>query len=351
MRSAEVYATLLKSEEYGILANDVSVDFNKVQLRKENAVEQLHRGLQHLMRKHGIQIIHGKGRIIGPSIFSPKSGSLAVELADGEMETVVSKNLIIATGTRPRSLPGLLPDGEFILTSDDALRLDKLPQSMLIIGGGVIGVEWASMLHDFGVEVTLVESASRLLPGEDSEISAELQRSLQKRGVRILTGVNLDLNSVSIDGEICIQAETTEGKVLLNAAKMLVSVGRQANVEELGLENTDIRVENGYVAVNGYQQTGEPHIYAIGDVTGGIQLAHAAAHEGLISVEHLSGQKPAALSARNYLNVCTVVQRRLLSVTRLNKQKATAMSLKQLKFRLQQLGRQLSLEKKYGRVR
>lgn len=295
LRSAEVYRTLLHSAAYGVDVSEdaVSLNFNKVQLRKSSTVEQLHRGLQGLMKKNGIEVIHGKGRVIGPSIFSPKSGSLAVELANGEMESVVSSNLIIATGSRPRMLPGLKADGEYILTSDDALELDKLPSSILIVGGGVIGVEWASMLQDFGVNVTLAEAGARLLPGEDPEVSAALTKSLRSRGVRILTSVMLDTGSCETGTEgVSIQAGTPDGNVNLTADKLLVSVGRTANIEGIGLENTDIRTKDGFIEVNEYGQTTEPHIYAIGDVIGGVQLAHAAAHEGLIAADHISGLKP-----------------------------------------------------------
>ncbi|KQO17475.1 dihydrolipoyl dehydrogenase [Paenibacillus sp. Leaf72] len=298
LRSAEVYATLLESDAYGIAIADgaISLQFDKVQSRKEQTVEQLYKGLQYLMKKHSIQVIKGRGRVIGPSIFSPRSGSLAVELADGEMEQVVSKNLIIATGSRPRSLPGLTPDSEYILTSDDALALEELPASILIVGGGVIGVEWASMMQDFGVQVTLVEAGARLLPGEDAEVSAELTRLLKRRGVRVLTSVQLSTTELSVgDGEVSIPATTADGDVLLSASKLLLAVGRQANVEGIGLENTDIRTKDGFIQINEFGQTNEPHIYAIGDCIGGVQLAHAAAHEGIAAVEHMGGQGHAAI--------------------------------------------------------
>ncbi|QYR24195.1 dihydrolipoyl dehydrogenase [Paenibacillus sp. sptzw28] len=297
LRSAEVYSTLLKAGTFGIKVADgaVSLDFDGVQQRKEQTVEQLYKGLQHLMRKNGITIVSGAGRVIGPSIFSPRSGSVAVELPDGEMETVVPSNLIIATGSRPRTLPDLPADGTTIMTSDDALRMERLPASILIVGGGVIGVEWASMLIDFGVQVTLAEAASRLLPGEDAEASAELTKQLRRRGVRILTGIQLKLDTYSFnEGQASIEADTADGKVILNAEKLLVSIGRQANVEGIGLENTDVRVEKGVIKVNGFFQTTEPHIYAIGDVNGGLQLAHAAAHEGLVAVDHLLGGRQQA---------------------------------------------------------
>ncbi|MBP3964386.1 dihydrolipoyl dehydrogenase [Paenibacillus lignilyticus] len=297
LRSAEVYATMRKADTYGIHVAEgaISLDFPKVQRRKENTVEGLYKGLQYLMRKHNITVMQGSGRVIGPSIFSPKSGSVAVELPDGEMETIVPTNLIIATGSRPRSLPGLEPKQGEIMSSDEALTMDELPESILIVGGGVIGVEWASMLIDFGVEVTLIEAASRLLPGEDAEASAELAKQLRRRGVRILTGIQLKLDTYTYnDGQASITADTADGPVILNAERLLVSVGRQANVEEIGLENTDVRVEKGVIRVNGYFQTNEPHIYAIGDVNGGLQLAHAAAHEGIVAVDHMLGGKEQA---------------------------------------------------------
>ncbi|MWC28382.1 dihydrolipoyl dehydrogenase [Paenibacillus sp. MMS18-CY102] len=301
LRSADVYATLLKAHTYGISVaeNAFSVDFGRVQDRKEQAVDQLYRGLQSLMAKHGITIINGKGRIIGPSIFSPRSGTVAVELADGEMESVVSKHLIVATGSRPRQIPGLEADGRFILTSDDALQLESLPASIIIVGGGVIGVEWASLLNDFGVEVTIVEAGDRILATEDDDVSREMARLLRKRGVKLLTSVSLRPDTYATkNASFTISATSAEGDIELQASCMLVSVGRIPNTEGLGLENTDIRTDaNGFIVTNSFYQTSERHIYAIGDVIGGVQLAHAAAHEGLAAVDHLNGGKPEAAAA------------------------------------------------------
>ncbi|WP_435925142.1 dihydrolipoyl dehydrogenase [Paenibacillus sp. DYY-L-2] len=291
LRSAELYANMKESESYGIETNGVTLVFPKVQERKQAVVEQLHKGVQYLMRKHKIQVIQGKGRIIGPSIFSPKSGAVAVELNDGEMETVVPANLIIATGSRPRTLPGLTPDGIHVLSSDEALVLEELPGSMLIIGGGVIGVEWASMLNDFGVQVTLVEAAEQLLPAEDEEVARELQKQLERRGITVMTAAKVLTDTYEVKGEsVHISVQRGEEAIVLQADKLLVSVGRQANVENIGLENTDIGLNNGFIRVNEHMQTTEPHIYAIGDCIGGLQLAHAASHEGLVAVNHLAGE-------------------------------------------------------------
>ncbi|MBP1307088.1 MULTISPECIES: dihydrolipoyl dehydrogenase [unclassified Paenibacillus] len=291
LRSAEVYATIKESAQYGIETSGAQLVFPKVQERKEAVVEQLHQGVQFLMRKNKITVLSGKGRVIGPSIFSPKSGAVAVELEDGEMETIVPAHLIIATGSRPRVLSGLEPDGEFILSSDEALTMEELPASLIIVGGGVIGVEWASMLNDFGVEVTVVEAANRLIPTEDEDVSREMQRLLTKRGVKVLTGSQVLAKTYGKDEEgVQIDVQKGEETETLSATKLLISVGRQANVENIGLENTDIRVERGFISVNEHLQTNEPHIYAIGDCIGGLQLAHAASHEGLQAVHHLAGE-------------------------------------------------------------
>lgn len=291
LRSAEVFAMMQDSEQYGIAADGVRLQFEQVQSRKQGIVDQLHRGVQYLMKKNKITIVRGQGRVIGPSIFSPQSGAVAVELEDGEMETVVSKNLIIATGSRPRDLPGLEADGKLILNSDHALQLEQLPASILIVGGGVIGMEWASMLNDFGVEVTVVEAAPHILPQEDEEVARELHRLLEERGVTIYTSASLRLDSYAPqDDKLSISLVHNEQTIELSAAKMLVSVGRRANVETIGLANTDIAIENGFIKVNDVMQTSESHIYAIGDVIGGLQLAHAASHEGITAVNHICGE-------------------------------------------------------------
>ncbi|MBB6675684.1 dihydrolipoyl dehydrogenase [Cohnella nanjingensis] len=294
LRSAEVFAEVGQASSYGIRLPEGApeVDWRQVMQRKDGIVEQLHRGVQTLMKMNKIQVIQGSGRIIGPSIFSPRSGAVAVQLEDDESETVVPRNLIIATGSRPRKLEGLPYDGLHVVTSDEALAWTSRPASIVIVGGGVIGVEWASMLCDFGTEVTLVETAERLVPGEDKDVSAELAKQLQKRGAKVLLGAKLDAASCAVaDGGVTVRVEADGRTETLSAERMLVSVGRQGNVEGLGFENTDVKTSNGFVAVNpATLQTGEPHIYAIGDVIGGVQLAHAAMHEAHVAVDHLLGR-------------------------------------------------------------
>jgi dihydrolipoamide dehydrogenase len=293
LRSAEVYAQTKNSEAFGVIAGDVRLDFAKVQARKFAIVEQLHKGVQHLMKKGKIDVYAGFGRILGPSIFSPMPGTISVEMNDGtENEMLVPKNVIIATGSRPRTLPGLEIDGEFVITSDEALQMEILPSSMIIVGGGAIGIEWASMLNDFGVDVTVLEYADRILPAEDRDVSKELEKLLKRRGIAIVTEAKVLPETLEKGSRVTIRAEHKGEQKTFTAEKILVSVGRQANIEGIGLENTDIVIENGVIQTNEFYQTKEPHIYAIGDVIGGLQLAHVASHEGIVAVEHIAGQNP-----------------------------------------------------------
>ncbi|MFP3124454.1 dihydrolipoyl dehydrogenase [Ectobacillus funiculus] len=293
LRSAEVYRIAKQGEEFGVITSDVALDFSKVQMRVDRVVNQLHRGVQHLMKQGKIDVYEGYGRILGPSIFSPMPGTVSVEMSDGgENEMLLPKNVIIATGSRPRSLPGLELDGVYVMSSDHALQLQKVPKSILIVGGGVIGIEWASMLADFGAAVTILEYADRVLPSEDADIAKEMGRLLQKKGIRIVTNAKVLPETLVKENGVTIQAEHQGKRVEFAAETMLVSVGRQANIEGIGLENTDIVLENGYIQTNEYYQTKESHIYAIGDVIGGLQLAHVASHEGILAVEHIAGQMP-----------------------------------------------------------
>ncbi|MDQ0928359.1 dihydrolipoamide dehydrogenase [Bacillus atrophaeus] len=297
LRSAEVYKTSREAAQFGVETSDVSLNFEKVQHRKQEIVDKLANGVQHLMKKGKIDVYEGYGRILGPSIFSPMPGTISVERNNGEdNDMLIPKQVIIATGSRPRMLPGLEADGKYILTSDEALQLKELPESIIIVGGGVIGIEWASMLHDFGVKVTVIEYADRILPTEDKDISKEMQNLLAKKGIEIATGSKVLTDSFTKTDGVSIQAEKDGETVTYSAEKMLISVGRQANVEGIGLENTDIVTENGVISVNDTYQTKESHIYAIGDVIGGLQLAHVASREGIIAAEHIAGLEPLPLN-------------------------------------------------------
>ncbi|MQR95657.1 dihydrolipoyl dehydrogenase [Fictibacillus phosphorivorans] len=301
LRSAEVYKTAKKAADFGVEIEGLGLNFSKMQERKQSIVNQLHMGVQSLMKKGKIEVYEGIGRILGPSIFSPMPGTISVEFNDGtENEILIPQNVIIATGSRPRSLPGLEIDGNLVMSSDEALEMESLPASIIIVGGGVIGIEWASMLNDLGVEVTVLEYADRIVPTEDEEISKEAARVLKKKGIKLVTSAKVLPDTLEKGEGVMISAEHKGETKQFSAEKMLVSVGRMANTEGIGLENTIIKVENGYIETNEYFQTAESHIYAIGDVIGGLQLAHVASHEGITAVEHLSNLKPEPI---NYDNI------------------------------------------------
>lgn len=292
LRSAEVYQTALRSAEFGIETHDVKLQFENIQARKDKIVNQLHMGVKYLIKQGKIDVYEGTGRILGPSIFSPLSGTISVEMSSGvENEILIPENVVLATGSRPRLLTGLEADGQYVLTSDEALKLEKLPGSIIIVGGGVIGIEWASMLADFDVSVTVLEYAERILPTEDPEISDEMLRRLQKKGVKIAVGAKVLPKTLKKGRGVTISAAINCSLTDFHADQLLIAIGRLANIDGFGLENTGIVTEQGIIVTNERYQTSEKHIYAIGDCIGGMQLAHVAAHEGIRAVEHIAGKK------------------------------------------------------------
>jgi dihydrolipoamide dehydrogenase len=291
LRSAEVYAQTKKVEKYGVIAPEVGLNFSKVQARKEEITEQLFKGVQYLMKKGKIDVYEGKGRIL-------QSKDVLVELNNDEGEIILSpRNILIATGSRPRTLPGLEVDDSYVMTSDEALKMETLPTSIIIVGGGVIGIEWASMLVDFGLQVTVIEYADRILPTEDQDVSKEIQRLMKKKGVKIVTSAKVLPVTLEKGDGVSIKAEHKGKETSFSADKLLVSVGRLPNMEGIGLENTAIDLNRDFIKTNGLYQTNEPNIYAIGDVIGGLQLAHVASHEGIIAIEHIAGENPVPLDS------------------------------------------------------
>ncbi|QDP40546.1 dihydrolipoyl dehydrogenase [Radiobacillus deserti] len=294
LRSAEVFRQTKEASDFGVISDEPTLNFEKVQSRKSSIIETLHRGVQGLMKKGKIDVYEGYGRILGPSIFSPTAGTISVEYENGdENDMLIPKNVLISTGSHPRTLPGLEVDCKKIMTSDDILQLEALPASLIVLGGGVIGIEWASMLADFGVEVTVLEYGSRILPTEDHEIAKEMHKQLKKKGINILTNANLLADTLQTDSQVQVEADINGNTESFVADGILISIGRVPNTENIGLENTDIqKTEQGFIQTNEMYQTKESHIYAIGDVIGGMQLAHVASHEGIVAVEHIAGEKP-----------------------------------------------------------
>lgn len=342
LRSAEVLKQTQEANEYGIHVNEVSLDFEKVMERKAGIVNTLHEGVQGLMKKGEIDVFNGFGRILGPSIFSPMPGTISIEYENGDENTmIVPKNVLIATGSKPKSLPGLEIDGTYVMSSDEALFMNKLPTSILIIGGGVIGIEWASMLADFGVKVTVIEYAEQILPTEDETIAKEIEKGLKSKGITFEKGAKISVDTLIKDNGVSIKAEMDGGNNTFRADVMLVSVGREANTSNIGLQNTDIVVDKGVIETNRYFQTKETHIYAIGDVIGGMQLAHVASHEGITAVEHMADQNPLPI---NYDNIpsCIYSNPEAASVGLTEKQaKAGGYEIKVGKFPFKAIGKAL----------
>ncbi|MFD1039196.1 dihydrolipoyl dehydrogenase [Virgibacillus byunsanensis] len=300
LRSAEVLKQTKEANEYGIETENPTLNFTKVQERKNSIVKTLHQGVQGLMKKGKIDVFEGFGRILGPSIFSPMPGTISIEYANGDENTmIVPKNVLIATGSKPKSLPGLEIDGTYVMSSDEALQMEELPSSIIIVGGGVIGIEWASMLADFGVDVTVVEYLDQILPTEDEAIAKEVEKLLKKKGITFVKSAKVLGDTLTKENGVTIEAEVNGEKETFKADKMLVSVGREGNTTNIGIENTDIVVEKGFIHTNQYFQTKETHIYAIGDVIGGMQLAHVASHEGIVAVEHMADQNPLPIEYDN----------------------------------------------------
>ncbi|MBP2257010.1 dihydrolipoyl dehydrogenase [Virgibacillus alimentarius] len=290
LRSAEVYANTKNGENFGVIAPEVNLDFSKVQARKEEITERLFKGVQHLMKKGKIDVYEGTGVITGEK-------DVSVKLNNGGEEFLAARHILLATGSRPRTLPGLDVDGTYVMTSDEALNMEELPASILVIGGGVIGMEWASMLNDFGVKVTVLEYAKRILPAEDKDVSRELQRLMKKKGVKIITGAKVLSETLKKNHGVSIQAEHKGKEKEFTADRLLVSVGRAPVTDYIGLEDTKVQIDHGFIQVNEHYQTNEANVYAIGDVIGGLQLAHVASHEGMIAVEHMAGKNPSPLDS------------------------------------------------------
>ena len=289
LESADLYDRTKRAQDFGITTGPLSVDAAVIAKRRQAVVDRLHKGLQALVKKHKVEYIHGQARLKGHKV-------VEIELLDDDGKPAGSRSLdatdvILASGSRVKSLPGLVPDGTAIVTSDDILKSDRLPASLIVVGGGAVGVEFASYYADMGTNVTVLEYLPSLVPLEDREIGKELERSFKRRGIDVMTSARFDTAKVEVTKECVCLMVGPEGQpqAELRAEQMLVATGRAANVEDVGLETTRAKVEKGVVQVDPRtMRTAEPHLYAIGDIIGGLWLAHVAAHEGLAAVGAIS---------------------------------------------------------------
>ncbi|MDQ7110476.1 MULTISPECIES: dihydrolipoyl dehydrogenase [Staphylococcus] len=311
LKSAEVLRTVTNSSEFGVDIDAFKLNFSRMQTRKNEVVQQMFNGVEQLMKHNKIDVFNGIGRILGPSIFSPQSGTISVEYDDGESELIPNNNVLICTGSSPMPLPFLSFDGNTVLSSDDILKLDKLPQTLAIIGGGVIGLEFASLMVDLGVEVSVIEAGPRILPTESKSIAKALQNDLEQRGVNFYVDVQLSEEHVSTkDNSIEIQIE----EELFVFDKLLVAIGRKPNTTDIGLNNTKIKLtDKGHIVVNEYQQTEDKHIYAAGDCIGKLQLAHVGSKEGITAIEHMFDATPISVDY-NKMPKCVYTQPEVASI-------------------------------------
>jgi dihydrolipoamide dehydrogenase len=294
--NAEVFEHIKAAKDFGIGGvGSLSVDWSTVQQRKNKVVTKHTKGLEFLMRKNKVDTIEGYGRLTGPA----QNGIHTVEVftaggggAGGESRLVRARHIIVATGSEARMLPGLEPDSR-ILTNIEVLSLDQVPKSMIIVGSGAVGVEFASIYRSFDAEVTILEMLPRLVPVEDEEISKELARAFRKRGINFNVGAKVDKVERTKNGVAV--AFTADGKTQrIEAEKVLIAIGRKPNTDNIGLDRVpNIRTDRGYIQVDEWMRTGEPGIYAVGDIVASYpQLAHAGAMEGITAVADIA-KKPA----------------------------------------------------------
>ena len=300
LHTADVWERFLKSSEDGIHCDNPRLDFPLVNDRKNKIVAKHSKGVDFLMKKNKVEVIKGRARLAGP-------GKIEVT-SDGGSQIVETRNIVLATGSEARMLPGLQPDAEHILTNIEILDLKKVPASMAIIGAGAVGVEFASCFHRFGTKVTVFEMLPRIVPVEDEEVSKELERLFKKSGIRIETGARVENVQRTEAGVRFSVALSTGKQETMEVETLLVAVGRKPNTENLGLEGTRIELDRGFVKVDGFQRTGEPGIYAIGDIVAGTpQLAHVATAEGMVAMGHIAG-KPATPINRNRIPSATYTE-------------------------------------------
>ncbi len=281
LRSAEVLELLRHASAFGLACDNPRFDLEAVVERSRQVAARLSRGVQHLLKKNEVTVIDGTGRLAG-------KGRLAVALAKGGERTLEAPHIVLATGARPRQLPGLEADGTLVWTYKEAMVPKVLPRSLLVVGSGAIGIEFASFYRSLGCEVTVVEVLPRILPVEDEEISAFVHKAFEKRGIRLLPNATvraLERGAGSVTATIERGGKTSEQTF----ERVIVAVGIVGNVEGIGLEGTGVKVEKAHVVIDEWCRTGEPGVFAIGDLVGPPWLAHKASHEGVVCVEKIAG--------------------------------------------------------------
>ncbi|WP_336945458.1 dihydrolipoyl dehydrogenase [Asaia sp. HN010] len=339
LRASELNHQLHNLAEFGFSAEKVSFDLEKVVARSRAVSRQLSRGVSGLLKKTKVKVYDGRAKLAGRD---GNAHVVSVTKDGAELTRIAAPDVILATGARARHFPGLEPDGELVWTYREAMVPKELPKRLLVIGSGAIGVEFASFYRNMGAEVTIAEVADRIMIAEDAEISAMAQRSFEKQGIKVLTGAKVGpLNKK--DGTVSTQIVTASGTHDLVVDKVILAVGIVGNIEDLGLEKTKVKIDKTHIIVDEFCRTGEPGLWAIGDVAGAPWLAHKASHEGVICVEKIAGHDPEPLHPLN-IPGCTYSRPQVASVGLTEeKAKATGRKLKIGRFPFMANGKALAM--------
>ena len=312
LKSAQVFEYLNHAADYGIsIEGEVKPDFSKIVERSRNVAEGMSKGVQFLLKKNKVDVISGTGKLLSGS-------EVEVSSEDGKTEKITASNIILATGARSRELPNLKKDGKKIIGYRKAMTLDKLPESMVVVGSGAIGSEFAWFYNTLGTKVTLVEFLPNVVPLEDVEVSKQLERSFKKAKMKVM--LNSSVEEVDTSGEKCkVKIKTQKGMEEVEADIVLSAVGISPNIEGIGIEELGIELDNGKIKVDDYYRTNVPGVYAIGDIVHGQALAHVASAEGIICVEKIAGENPQPLNYEN-IPACTYCSPEVASVGLTEKQ-------------------------------
>jgi dihydrolipoamide dehydrogenase len=304
LRNAEVISLLGEGKEFGFTISGFEADYGAAVDRSRKVSERLVKGVEVLMRDHGIDVIGGSGVL-------QSANAVKVALNEGGSRTLQTANVILATGGRARSIPGITPDGERILTSREAIVRRELPASAVVVGAGPIGMEFAHVWQAYGTKVTVVEMLPHALPLEDEESSAVVERAFKRRKVKLLTSARVQGIETTADG-VKVRVSDKKGEQVLEAERVLIAIGVQPNSENLGLEQAGVKVERGHVLIDDYMRTNVPGIYAVGDVTGKLALAHVASAQGIVAAEAIAGVETRRLDY-NAMPRCTYCQPQVAS--------------------------------------
>ena len=342
LKNAEVYNTIKNANKYGIKVEKISVDFSANVKRSRAVSNRLRKGIEFLMKKNKITHIHGKGKLISKTTIETTSGK--------KKENINAKKIIIATGARTRTFPGMEIDGQRVISSRGAMMLDASPKKMIIIGSGAIGCEFASYFNEFGTEIHLVEMLDRVLPIEDADISKEVERNFKKFGIKIYTGMKV-LSIDRLKTKVKVHTEKNGIKEILEGDLALLAAGVTGNIEKIGLEKLGIVTDCGAITINEYNQTNIPNIYAIGDVSGPPWLAHVASAQGHVAADHAAGHETKSV---DYSNIpgCTYCQPQVGSLGMTEAQaKESGHDVKVGKFLFQTNGKAMAMGNTTGLVK